>query len=134
MSAAGTHNGSLLCHKCLLIALHVCCCSVALPDPAHPLVLLALDCEMCATVDSDKALLQVAVVDQDGRQLMKVSGQRLIKSNMDSTITYLHCCGIIIFVRCLLEHQGKLVTVGQHCDAQLCKLPFEFQWLKAFSW
>jgi hypothetical protein len=35
-------------------------------------VLLALDCEMCATSASDKELLQVAVVDQDGRQLMKV--------------------------------------------------------------
>jgi hypothetical protein len=45
---------------------------VALPDPGHPLVLLALDCEMCATTASDKELLQVAVVDQDGRQLMKV--------------------------------------------------------------
>jgi hypothetical protein len=50
----------------------LCCCSVALPDPGHPLVLLALDCEMCATSASDKELLQVAVVDQDGRQLMKV--------------------------------------------------------------
>jgi hypothetical protein len=47
---------------------------VALPDPAHPLVLLALDCEMCATAANDKELLQVAVVDQDGRQLMKVGG------------------------------------------------------------
>jgi hypothetical protein len=45
---------------------------VALPDPGHRLVLLALDCEMCASTASDKELLQVAVVDQDGRQVMKV--------------------------------------------------------------
>eukprot|EP00878_Enallax_costatus_P015599 GHUV01016339.1.p1 GENE.GHUV01016339.1~~GHUV01016339.1.p1 ORF type:complete len:200 (+),score=53.34 GHUV01016339.1:1342-1941(+) len=41
-------------------------------DPSSPLVLLAIDCEMCVSADSDKELIQVAVVDQEGKTLLKV--------------------------------------------------------------
>jgi hypothetical protein len=36
-------------------------------------MLLGIDCEMCATSDSDKELLELAVVDQAGKTLVRVS-------------------------------------------------------------
>lgn len=42
--------------------------------PSGPWRLLGVDCEMCATSDNDKELLQVAVVDEDGSLLMQVGG------------------------------------------------------------
>lgn len=46
---------------------------VAAAAPAGPWRLLGVDCEMCATSDNDKELLQVAVVDEQDELVMQVT-------------------------------------------------------------
>lgn len=47
-------------------------CRLPQVDASQPLVLLGIDCEMCVSEDSEKELIQVAVVDQQGNTLIKV--------------------------------------------------------------
>lgn len=77
---------------------HHCCICVAprlpLPDASQPLRLLALDCEMCATASDSKALLQVALLDQQGAVLLKVCcarGAHRLCLDSERRKTALHC-------------------------------------------
>lgn len=47
--------------------------AAAVSVPSGPWRLLGVDCEMCATAENDKELLQVAVVDEQDTLLMQVS-------------------------------------------------------------
>ncbi|WIA08143.1 hypothetical protein OEZ85_007599 [Tetradesmus obliquus] len=106
---------------------------LVLPDPAHSLVLLALDCEMCATAGSDKELLQVAVVDQDGKQLMKElvqpSSEVLDYRTALTGITAEHLQGVTTTrkaaaarVAALLQPGTVLVGHSLHYDLQSLQL------------
>ena len=57
---------------CDLLLLH----RLPAPDLSQRPVLLGIDCEMCATSENDKELLALAVVDEAGNTLVRVSSTK----------------------------------------------------------
>eukprot|EP00879_Flechtneria_rotunda_P023831 GHRR01025237.1.p1 GENE.GHRR01025237.1~~GHRR01025237.1.p1 ORF type:complete len:473 (+),score=185.98 GHRR01025237.1:256-1674(+) len=103
------------------------------PEPPIAPQLLALDCEMCVTADSSKELLQVALVDQHGKQVL----QELVKppsevSDYRSQVTGITAAdlegvtvdrqAVATRIQQLLTPDTVLVGHSLHYDLQALKL------------
>jgi hypothetical protein len=56
----------------LLLLLAAWVSRLPLPDADAAPTLLGLDCEMCRTAENDKEVIQVALVDAQGRKILQV--------------------------------------------------------------